>query len=750
MSEDTNTDAMHKLHKRAGFSDTPFSGKTYWKEALAFYRNDKAKLKNEILSGLTVAIAQVPESVAFSFVAGVNPQVGLYATFFLGLITALIGGRPGMVSGAAGAMAVVARIVMEKDGLFTEEKLVERGEIAPCVRSEPGCDALRVQADDKRTEYLFFVMWVVGIMQITLGVIQFGRLVKLIPQTVMTGFVNGLATIIFMAQLESFQEIDWQKAFDYFDSDSNGVLSYNETFDRLSDTLSSLSDTALRAEADSIFAEADYDYNGGITIVEFKNDTDAAIHDFHDEYKMWRTLGQGESTPAVAPRSARPRLPRTPHPRLPRTPRPRLAATGTTWLMLFYVFGSMFIVHFFPRIPKIGKMVPSSLVSILSCLILEHAVFRNIGAQSPTVADMASVAGGLPVFSVPDIKLDGEAWGITLVTSISLALVGLIESVLTLQLVDEILEDISDSTGRCTQECLAQGIANLVSAMFQSMGGDAMIGQSTINVKSGGTGRLSTSFAALMFFAFILALSDVVELLPTAALTGVLFMVVIYTFDWSCLGLMSGLELRLGRAGDDEAKAQAAKARAIKCNSGRSRWQDSMLILLVSGVTVATNLAVAVISGVFLAALLYAWDTSQLIKVETKLSEDGKEKTYVVSGPFFFASDRAFKNYFTTSADPDVVIIDCTRADMLDYSPIAALSTLGARYSSLGKTCKVKVGGAASIQLVNLVGRHLSANVLVEIVGGDEHVVLISPQETNLKEKASSTTPPEPVGRSSV
>ena len=175
--------------------------------------------------------------------------------------------------------------------------------------------------------------------------------------------------------------------------------------------------------------------------------------------------------------------------------------------MLFYVFGSMCIVHFFPRTPKIGKMVPSSLVSILSCLILEHAVFRNIGASTPTVKDMASVAGGLPVFKVPDIKLNSETWEITIVTSISLALVGLIESVLTLQLVDEILEDISDSTGRCTQECLAQGIANLASAMFQSMGGDAMIGQSTINVKSGGTGRLSTSFAALMFFAFILALS---------------------------------------------------------------------------------------------------------------------------------------------------------------------------------------------------------------------------------------------------
>jgi len=267
--------------------------------------------------------------------------------------------------------------------------------------------------------------------------------------------------------------------------------------------------------------------------------------------------------------------------------------------------------------------------------------------------------------------------------------------------------------------------------MFQSMGGDAMIGQSTINVKSGGTGRLSTSFAALMFLAFILALSSVIELLPVAALTGVLFMVVVYTFDWSCIGLISGLELRLGRAGDAEAKAQASKARSmsIGCNGGRARWQDSLLIIMVSVVTVFTNLAYAVISGVFLAALLYAWDTSQMIVVETKLSDDGSEKTYAVSGPFFFASDRAFKNYFTTSADPDVIVIDCTRAVMLDYSAIAALSTLGARYSSLGKVCKVKVEGAVSIRLVNLVGRHLSGNVLLEVVGSDEHVVSFTPTE---------------------
>jgi SulP family sulfate permease len=681
---------LRGLHKRAGFSDTPFSGKAYWQESIDFYKNDKVKLKNEILSGLTVAIAQVPESVAFSFVAGVNPLVGLYATFFLGLITALIGGRPGMVSGAAGAMAVVARIVMQKDGLFLESKLLERGEIVPCLSTVPGCLALRVQADNKRTEYLFFVMWVVGILQIALGVFQFGRLVKLIPQTVMTGFVNGLATIIFMAQLESFQELDWKTSFDYFDANRDGFLTFNETFARFALDLPTISVADLTLEMNQIFhGQADINKDGFITQSEFQHDASFAIHDGHDENKMWRTLEQ-----------------------------------SSLWVMLFYVFGSMCIVHFFPRIPRIGKMVPSSLISIISCLVLEHAVFRQISDElkTPTVADIASVAGGLPVFHVPDIKLDSEAWGIAIPTCISLALVGIIESVLTLQLVDEIMEDISDSTGRCTQECLAQGISNLVSAMFQSMGGDAMIGQSTINVKSGGTGRLSTSFAAVMFLIFILALSSVIELLPIAALTGVLFMVVIYTFDWSCLGLMSGVELRLGRAGTPEAKAAAAAARSrIQCTGGRSRWQDSFLIIMVTLVTVLTNLAYAVILGVITAALLHAWDTSTHIDVKTSLSANGATKTYTVTGPLFFASDRAFKNYFATKADPPNIIVDCTGAVLYDYSAIAALGSLGQRYADLNKQCTIKIQGEVSSKLVKLMGRHLQ-NVKVEEVDAPQNV----------------------------
>lgn len=646
---------------RLGFSKTLFAGPKAWKGALLDYRHDPLGFKNEVLSGLTVAIAQVPESVAFSFVAGVNPIVGLYATFFMGLITAQIGGRPGMVSGAAGAMAVVARVVMDPNGLFPENVLVERGEIQSCL----GCASLRDQAYDKRKEYLFLVMWIVGIMQFLCGVLRLGSLVKLIPQTVMTGFVNGLATIIFMAQLESFQELDWRRSFNYFDTNRDGVLGIGEISAVFARDLPDLSAEQLATEMGKVVAEVDASGDGIVNFEEFRADKFHLIHDGHDEHKMWRTLSQ-----------------------------------DTTWIMLFYVFGSMLVVHFLPKLVikgrKVGKLIPSSLVSILLCLLLEHALFRNVGLPTPTVKDMAPVKGGLPVFKLPDVKLDSQAFRIIMPTSVSLMAVGLIESILTLQLVDEILGDASDATGRCTQECIAQGLANLVSAMFQSMGGDAMIGQSTINVKSGGTGRLSTTFASVMFLIFIVAASSVIELVPVAALTGVLFMVVIYTFDWSCLSLMSG-DLRA-----------AWRERSFKQLPGcRCRLQDSFLIVLVSVVTVLTNLAIAVVIGVILAALMHSWEESTSLRlVRTQVHDD--EKHYVFEGPLFFASDRAFKNYFEVADDPPRVVVDLTRVVMKDYSALAALNSLADRYQEQGKTLAVQTLESSNGSIVELFGSRLS------------------------------------------
>jgi MFS superfamily sulfate permease-like transporter len=627
-----------------------------------------------------------------------------------------------MVSGSAGAMAVVSVVVMDPSGLFSEKWLLERGDIQPgwgenefvkdsSFNTPPRhCDGERIcslfwQAKDKRLEYLCLVMMLVGALQIVLGVCQFGRLVKLIPTTVMTGFVNGLATIIFLAQLETFQEPDWQKSFNYFDGCMNGtvkdgIIDPEEVRTRFSADLAGLSEAGIATEVNEIFSEVNGNSTtfNGVDFGEFKLDKTHRIHTGHPEYKMWRTLDQ-----------------------------------GVTWMMLLYVFGSMLVIWLYPKIPKIGKLVPSPLVSIIFCFIFEYGISRPaFDIQSPTVGDMASVQGDLPRFHVPDVNIDGEVLGIIFPTIISLALVGIIESVLTLQLVDEILEDTSDPTGRCTQECLAQGVANLVASAFQgALGGDAMIGQSTINVQSGGIGRLSTTFASLMFLAFILALSSVIEAMPIAALTGILFMVVINTFDWSCLGLMSGVDMRLtfgcGEVRKDKVEPEeqeppvSAAVASLRTTNGRARVQDSALIVLVTVVTVWTDLAIAVILGVIVAALLYAWESSADLEVEVETAPDNQTKTYTALGPLFFSSDRAFKNYFTISADPPTVIIDLRLCTMRDYSALAAVNAIGLRYSSLKKTCVVKVGGEGNLRLLRLFGRRLqNVRLEVETIEGKE------------------------------
>lgn len=645
------------LHERWGWSETVFAGWPYVKGGLDFYKANPLRLKNEILSGLTVAIAQVPESVAFSFVAGVDPLVGLYATFFLGLVTAQIGGRPGMVSGAAGAMAVVAKVVMDTGGLFPEEKLLARGDIAVCAGA--GCESLRDQAYAARRELLFLTMWIVGILQILCGVFQLGSLVRLIPQTVMVGFVNGLGIIIFMAQLESFQEVDWQKAFGYFDTDTSGTISEAEVMAVFAQQLPDMSAAVLGADVSRFMDETDANGDGFIDFAEFSADEKHSIHDGYDEVKKWRVLSD-----------------------------------TATWIMLAYVFGSMFIVHY---LPKLTKAVPSSLVSICACLFVEHVIVRPASDfETPTVSDMSPVKGGLPEFKLPDVQFDSDAFGTIMPTAVSLCLVGLIESILTLQLVDEILDDTSDSTGRCTQECIAQGIANLLSAMFQSMGGDAMIGQSTINVKSGGIGRLSTTFASIMFLIFIVAASSVIELVPIAALTGVLFMVVIYTFDWSCLRLMTG-DLRA-----------AAKTGFKTWPSHRCRWQDSFLIVLVTVVTVLTNLAYAVIIGVVVAALFYAWDNSTELKCRRSVNGEGRV-TYALTGVLFFGTDRAFKNHFDIAGDSGDVVIDLCGVPVKDYSGLLALESLGRRYSDKGLTVTVRTTFAINGRIFSTFGKRLES-----------------------------------------
>jgi MFS superfamily sulfate permease-like transporter len=657
-----------------------------------------------------VAVAQVPESVAFSFVALVDPVVGLYATFFMGIITALIGGRPGMVSGAAGAMAVVAVRIMEPDGLLPQAKLLEWGEIASCTGAAAGCKSLRHQANAARLEWLFMIMILCGVLQIVLGIVQAGRLMRLIPQTVMTGFVNGLAIIIFKAQLEVFKEKDWQAAFNVFDSNRDGLISTAEVTTVYAVELPDLSTSDLNAYVAALQTQVDTDSSGTITLAEFSANKNADIHGGYEDSLVWRTLDE-----------------------------------GTTWLMLFYVFTSMAIVHF---LPKYTKILPSSLVAILWCLLLEHAINRPlIHADTPVVSDAAPVKVDFPLYHTPNVNLTGKSFAHVFGITFSLAAVGLIESVLTLQCVDEILDDTSDATGRFTQECIAQGIANTMSGMFKAMGGDAMIGQSQINVKSGGVGRLSTAFASIMFLIFIVAASKVIELIPLAALTGVLFMIVIYTFDWTCLPLMSGdlKGLIIGRK-EDGTREDYAGRRLRKFwfdTNDRIRWKDSAIIILVTVVTERTNLAIAVGVGVVVACLFYAWDNStgslRVIRREEEIFGCEKSTTrvaYEVYGELFFGTDREFTNSFRMGPDPRDVVIYMDKCKIKDYSSLAALNSLYVRYADVGKTIRVHNTDPDNRALMDLLGEKFLPQVIDEdlSVSGVSHVVL---ELAHAKRKAS-------------
>ena len=674
------------MHNR-GFSDTFFSGPKYFKEGYEYYKANPLRLKNEILSGLTVSLVYVPESVAFSFVALVDPIVGLYATFFMGIVTALVGGRPGMVSGAAGAMAVVAVRVMEPDGLLPQKTLLEWGEIAGCTGTDGGCLSLRDQAYNARLEWLFMVMILCGLIQIVLGFLQAGKLMRMIPQTVMTGFVNGLAIIIFKAQIESFKEKDWKAAFNVYDTDGSGVISSAEVTSVFSLELPDLSTADLNAYVTNVVSQVDADGSGDIQYSEFTVNKEHIIHDGYAETLKWRTLDQ-----------------------------------SVTWIMLFYVFTSMAIVYI---LPKYTKIIPSSLAAILWCLFFEHAINRTaIGLPTPTVRDRAPVKGAFPLYHTPKVKLTGKSFVHVLPISFSLAAVGLIESVLTLQFVDEILDDTSDGTGRYTQECVAQGLANAISGMFASMGGDAMIGQSTINVKSGGYGRLSTTFASLIFLIFVVAASKVIELIPLAALTGVLFMIIIYTFDWTCLPLMSGdiKGLIIGRKDEDGNRVDYAGRRKRKFffdTNDRVRWKDSAIIILVTVVTERTNLAIAVGIGVVVAALFYAWDNSMgsLRVVRREEGVFGCEKgstrvAYDVSGELFFGTDREFKNHFRMGPDPNDVVIYMDRCKIKDYSSLAALNSLYVRYAENGKTIRVHNTDPDNRALIDLLGEKFLPQVI--------------------------------------
>lgn len=479
-----------------------------------------AQAKTDVLAGLTVSMALVPEAVAFAFVAGVAPLVGLYAAFIVGLITALIGGRPGMISGATGALAVVMV------GLVHDPRVGELG-----------------------AQYLFATVVLMGVMQLLAGVFKLGKFIRLVPHPVMLGFVNGLAIVIGLAQLGQFQ----------------------------------IPGTA----------------SGGAHGIP------------NGDWLQGTQMGW---------------------------------MLGLTLLTMVIIWG----------FPKLSKVVPAPLVGIG----LVAAIVIGFGIQTPRVADLASVKGGLPAFGIPDVPLNLETLSIIFPYAFILSAIGLIESLLTLNLVGE----MKGERGGASKECVAQGAANLVTGFFGGMGGCAMIGQSMINVKSGGRTRLSGASAALFLLAFILVGSSLIEQIPLAALVGVMFMVVIGTFAWNSLRIMTKIPLT-----------------------------DAFVIVLVTATTVKFDLATAVVVGVIVSALAYAWNNARRIHAIERVSDsEPGAKVYEMEGPLFFGSTDGFAELFKPETDPDVVIVDFMRSRVVDQSALQAIEDLAAKYEALGKTLRLR------------------------------------------------------------
>lgn len=465
--------------------------------------SQKVNYRTEILSGLTVALALVPEAIAFAFIAGLSPLTGLYAAFVMGLVTSILGGRPGMISGATGAVAVVIVSLAQQYGV----------------------------------EYVFATVVLAGILQLLAGFLRLGKLMRLVPHPVIFGFVNGLAIIIFMSQLAQFKtpEGDW--------------------------------------------------------------------------------------------------------------------LTGSTlFIFLGLVLLTMVIIW---GLPKLTKVVPASLAAIL----VVFGIVFFMGLDTRTIGDIASIQGTFPPFHIPDLPFTWDTLKIIFPFAAVVAGVGLIESLLTLNIVDEITE----TRGRGNKEAVAQGTANILSGFFSGMGGCAMIGQSLINTSNGARARLSGIFAALMLLVFIMFGSSLIEKVPMAALTGLMIMVALGTFEWASLKTFR-----------------------------RMPKSDVLVMMLVTLVTVFLhNLALAVLVGVIISALVFAWDNAKRIRARKYVDEKGI-KHYEIYGPLFFGSTTLFAEKFDVLNDPEEVIIDFAESRLVDMSAIEAVNKITERYRKVGKKLHLK------------------------------------------------------------
>lgn len=490
-----------------------------------FDLSQKVNYKTEILAGLTVALALVPEAVAFALIAGLSPLTGLYAAFVMGLVTAVFGGRPGMISGATGAVAVVLVSLVISHGV----------------------------------EYIFATVILAGIFQVLAGVFKLGKLIRLVPHPVIFGFVNGLAIIIFMSQLEQFK-------------DTSG---------------------------------------------------------------NWLT-GQ------------------------------------TLYILLGLVLLTMLIIA---GLPKLTKVVPASLTAIL----VVFGLVAFLGIDTKTVGDIASIKGGFPPFHIPQVPFKLETLAIIFPYAAIVAGVGLIESLLTLNIIDEITE----TRGRSNKEAVAQGAANMLSGLFSGMGGCAMLGQSLINVSSGSRARLSGIVAAVALLMFVMFGSGLIELMPMAALTGLMIMVAIGTFEWASVKTLNKMPK-----------------------------SDIIVMVLVTLVTaVLHNLALAVVIGVIISALVFAWDNAKRIRARKYIDDNGV-KHYEIYGPLFFGSVAAFSEKFDVLNDPDEVIIDFYESRVVDMSAIEALNKITERYQKVGKILHLKHLSPDCRQLLKNADSIIDVNVL--------------------------------------
>jgi len=489
-----------------------------------------ARAKDDILSGLTVAFALVPEAVAFAFVAGVNPLVGLYGAFLMGLVTSLVGGRPGMISGATGSMAVVMVALVAQHGV----------------------------------EYLFATIVLTGILQMLFGAARFGKYIRMVPYPVMLGFVNGLAIVIFLAQMEHFK------------------------------------------------------------------------HEGMDGVMHWL------SGPPM-------------------------------YTMLGLVALTMVIMYI---LPKITRAVPAGLAAIITISLI--VIFGGLDTKS--VGDIADISGGFPAFHIPGVPLNWETLTIIAPYAIILAGVGLIESLLTMTVVDE----MTGTRGQGNRVSIGQGLANMVNGFFGGMGGCAMIGQTMINVSSGGLRNLSGIAAALFLLVFIMFASDLIAMVPVAALVGLMFMVVIGTFEWGSFNLLNKIPR-----------------------------EDSFVGILVAVVTVFTDLATAVIIGVIASALVFAWKQARHIHAIPRDEQvDGKTvRIYALHGPLFFASVHRFAEIFDPQQDPDEIVIDFAHSRVADHSAIEAIDNLAERYAKAGKQLRLRHLAPECRQLLTQAGDLVEVNV---------------------------------------